>query len=185
MTEQAHRSREFARLHGECAPKLCAWVALRLGAGLRSGVDVEDIVQEVTCRAWRRFEDFDADRGPFVSWVLGIARNVFGELLARLARGEPSGGQWSTGSWAHLPDDATRATQKIARQDHLTKFARWAESLEENDQRLLLYRGIENWPHARVGEVLGISESAASQRWAALRDRLRDQPRMVELLDSN
>ena len=50
---------EFTRLQAEVAPRLWAWSALHLGPELRSTVDPEDVLQEVTCRAWRRLPEFD------------------------------------------------------------------------------------------------------------------------------
>jgi RNA polymerase sigma-70 factor, ECF subfamily len=35
----------------------------------------EDVVQEVFFRVWERGRQFDRGRGPFVAWLIGVARN--------------------------------------------------------------------------------------------------------------
>ncbi len=37
---------------------------------------VDDLVQEVLLRAWRRADTFDPSRGEVRGWLIGIARNV-------------------------------------------------------------------------------------------------------------
>jgi len=152
---------------------------------LRAKVDPEDVLQEVSCRAWRRFDTFDPERGSFLAWSLGIARNVMGEALTRLARGDGVGSQWSTGSWSQVPDDATRATGKVARDEQLAAFVTWVDELDRDERRLVLYRVLEGWSHAEVAGVLGISEEAASKRWDRFRARLQSQPRALEWLNGS
>ena len=47
-------------------------VALRT---LRDLPAAEDVVQEVFFRLWERGRQFDGSRGPFVPWLIGVARN--------------------------------------------------------------------------------------------------------------
>lgn len=173
---------EFTRLHAEVAPRLWAWASLHLGPELRASIDPEDVLQEVTFRAWRRAADFDPAQGAFLAWSFGIARNVLGELLGRVTRGEGAQSHWSTASWSRVPDDATRATARVARTEHLARLVEWADALDEPDRQLLLYRGLEGWSHARVAEMLGVTQNAVQKRWLELRERLRRQPRLIALL---
>ena len=173
---------EFTRLQAEVAPRLWAWAALHLGPELRTTVDPEDVLQEVTCRAWRRVTQFDPREGPFAAWAFGIARNVLGELLGQLARGTGIRHAWSTSSWAQVPDDATRATARVAKSDHLAALVAWADGLDEPDRHLVLYKGLEGWSDARVGEMLGLSSNAVQKRWTNLRARLQHEPRLLALL---
>lgn len=181
-SQERDRSAAFSALHAEAAPRLWSWAAMHIGPTLRAKVDPEDLLQEVASRAWRRFDDFDPARGPFDAWALGIARRVLGEALARIARGHGGGAAWSATDWSLVPDDATRATARIAREEQLQAFLAWSDGLERDDRRLLMYRGLEGWSHADVGQLLGISAAAASKRWDRLRERLREHPRVLSLL---
>ncbi|MEZ6015489.1 MAG: sigma-70 family RNA polymerase sigma factor [Planctomycetota bacterium] len=179
---ETERADAFSALHGEIAPRLWSWASVHIGPGLRAKIDPEDLLQEVASRSWRRFEDYDPAQGSFYGWSLGIARKVLGEALARVARGHGSRDQWSTTDWTRVPDDATRATAHVAREEQLRAFVAWADTLERDDRRLLMYRGLEGWSHAQLAELLGVSEATASKRWDRLRERLRDNPRVLSLL---
>ncbi len=176
------RAERFSALHGEIAPRLWSWAAVHVGPALRGRLDPEDLLQEVASRAWRRFDDYDAAQGSYFGWTLGIARKVLGEALGRVARGQRDDGQWSTTDWSRVPDDATRATARVAREEQLQAFVAWSDTLERDDRRLLMYRGLEGWSHAQVAELLGVSEATASKRWDRLRERLREHPRVLSLL---
>jgi RNA polymerase sigma-70 factor (ECF subfamily) len=181
-SQERDRAATFSALHGEVAPRLWSWAAVHIGPALRARLDPEDLLQEVAARAWRRFDLYDPAQGPFDAWALGIARKVLGEALARLARGQGAGAQWSLTDWTLVPDDATRATARVAREEQLQSFVAWSDSLERDDRRLLMYRGLEGWSHADVGKLLGVSEATASKRWDRLRERLREHPRVLSLL---
>lgn len=176
------RAERFSALHAEVAPRLWSWAAVHVGPSLRGRLDPEDLLQEVASRAWRRFDDYDPGQGTFFVWTLGIARRVLGEALARVARGRSDDGHWSTTDWSRVPDDATRATARVAREEQLRAFITWSDSLERDERRLLLYRGLEGWSHAQIAELLGVSEATASKRWDRLRERLREHPRVAALL---
>jgi RNA polymerase sigma factor (sigma-70 family) len=70
----------------------------------------------------------------------------------------------------------------LQREEQLQSFVAWSDSLERDDRRLLMYRGLEGWSHADVGKLLGVSEATASKRWDRLRERLREHPRVLSLL---
>src|SRR4030042_6439407 len=67
----------------------------------------EDIAQEVFLRIWRRPEQYVAQRGRFVTWLLSVARNGAGDQIrtrGRRRRHEPAG----EGSARGLPADGGR-----------------------------------------------------------------------------
>jgi RNA polymerase sigma-70 factor (ECF subfamily) len=47
-------------------------IALR---ALNDPTTAEDVVQEAFFRLWERAAQFDGSRGPFVAWLIGVARN--------------------------------------------------------------------------------------------------------------
>jgi len=64
----------FAALYGRAAPALFAWAALHVGEPLRARLDPEDVLQEVSCRAFERFDTFDPGRSSFHAWIFGRLR---------------------------------------------------------------------------------------------------------------
>ena len=183
FTTDPSANEHFTALYERAAPKLWAWVAVRLGPTLRTRLDVEDVLQDVACRAWRRFDSFDPALGSFDQWALGIARRALGEVLSRLARGRDARAQWSTASWGKIPDDATRVTARVSRDEHREVVLDWADGLDEDDRRLVLYRGLEQWSHAEVADFLGLNEETARKRWARLVERVRREPRLAALIE--
>src|SRR4051794_10509261 len=53
---------------------------------LGSPFEAEDAVQETLVRAWRRLDDFDADRSPLRTWLYAIATNVCIDMLRSAQR---------------------------------------------------------------------------------------------------
>src|SRR4030095_8926262 len=71
-------SREsFDQLLGLHRPRLEALIRLRMGAWLRSQVEVEDILQETSLQAFRSVQTFQwTGDGSFGKWLGGIAEHV-------------------------------------------------------------------------------------------------------------
>jgi RNA polymerase sigma-70 factor (ECF subfamily) len=63
----AHRPDEFGRW---VRPALLAMT--RLATRLAPSADVDDVVQDALARAWRKWDQFDPDRGTPTTWLLAI-----------------------------------------------------------------------------------------------------------------
>jgi len=59
----------LSRLHG---PALLQWSRGRFA----DPRDAEEVVADTLARAWRRFDQFDPDRGSERAWLFGIAKNA-------------------------------------------------------------------------------------------------------------
>ncbi len=70
------------RLHAEHASALFAWARSRV-ADRR---DAEELVAETLVRAWRRYDQFDPERGSERAWMFGIARNAAIDMHRRSQR---------------------------------------------------------------------------------------------------
>ena len=60
----------------------------------------------------------------------------------------------------------------MVRAEVLRTFIARVESLDEEERRLLLLRGLEGLEHEDIARELGISSAAVAKRWQRLRDRL-------------
>jgi RNA polymerase sigma-70 factor (ECF subfamily) len=162
----------FTELYRRVAPAVLVWARLHVRETLRSKLDPEDVLQESVARAWARFGEFDPRRASFRSWMFGIARNVLLEALQRVGAGAHAASPLTTHGLLSLPDETTSVTRSVARRETLASFAAHVGSLPREEQRLLLYRGLEERTHDEVAQLLQTSPDAAAKRWQRLRDRL-------------
>ena len=167
----------FAELYERIAPALLTWARLRIRPAWRAHLDETDVVQEVWCRAWRAFPDFDAETVPFRYWTFRIAKNVLLEASRKLrGAGAAAGTTERLLMLAQVPDEATGLTQRVRRDESLDRFATWAEDLAEDDRKLLLHVGLEGLPHDEAATRLGITTDALSKRWQRLKRKIEEHP---------
>jgi RNA polymerase sigma-70 factor (ECF subfamily) len=168
----------FGALYEKIAPALFTWAEIRIRREFRQHVSPEDVVQEVWCRAWKIFEKFDPDNGSFRYWIFRVAKNVLYEALRTLK--DPSsmpggGGNTRVLVLDGVPDDATRITMRVARDESLGKCADWIRDLDDEDRKLVIHCGLEGLTYIETAERLAIGPEAVAKRWQRLRERLRDQ----------
>jgi RNA polymerase sigma-70 factor (ECF subfamily) len=170
------RPREgFAELYRRVAPAVAVWSRLHVHEGLRARLDPEDVLQETLTRAWQRFDEFDPERSSFRNWLFGIARNVLLEAFRKLSSASAVRSNASTLTLSVVPDTATSITRDVARRESLRSFAERVRALPREDQRLLLYRGLEERTHDEIARLLNVSPDAAAKRWQRLRAELLDE----------
>ncbi len=175
----------FAELYRRVAPAIHAWATLQIRPPMRRLLDPDDLLQEVTCRAWERFATWDEAKGPFRGWLFGIARNVLREAFRRAASAPalaPRAAGDSGDAFVQVPDSATAVSRALARDEGLAALIAHVDALPDEERKLLLWRGIEGLPHAEVAQLLQASPDAVAKRWQRLRDALRDEPRLAEIL---
>ena len=175
----------FGALYEKIAPALYTWADLRIRKEFRQHVSPEDVVQEVWCRAWKIFEKFDPDNGSFRYWIFRVAKNVLYEALRVLKDpGTSPGGGGTTRVLVldNVPDDATRITMRVSRNESLSHCSDWIRSLSDEDRMLVIHCGLEGLTYEETGERLAIGKEAVAKRWQRLREKLREQPIPQKLL---
>ena len=131
--------------------------------------DAEDIAQETFLRA---FEKLDTLREPekFLSWLLGIARNLSRQVMAKRQ--------------GHVPLESapeTAAPQHDHGDDEMHHLlASQIEKLDESHREVLLLHYYAKKRTRTIAEVLGISEAATRKRLQRAREALTE--RMLERL---
>ena len=178
--------RNFVDLYKAVAPSLYGWANLRIHQKLRSTVDPEDILQEVCYRAFDRFEEFDPEKGRFRRWIFGIANNVLREALQSLSR-QPkreTPAYLSSYTMDALPAAVTTISQHITRDERIQHFISQMTHLDDEERKLLIFRGFERLSHSDVAGMLGVSVEAAEKRWQRLYKRLIDDGAPTEFMAS-
>jgi RNA polymerase sigma factor (sigma-70 family) len=182
LAARAHAgdSARFGELYERIAPSLYTWAEIRIRPDLRQWIDPGDVVQEVWCRAWKIFGSFDPKVVTFRYWVFRVAKNVLLEAFRKLespafkARSRDNALSRAV-ELVDVPDSATAITRRVAREESLQLFARWVQSLEEEDRMLLVHLGLEGLSQAEVAERLQIGREAVAKRWQRLMARVAEQ----------
>ncbi len=188
LAARAHagEAERFGELYERIAPSLYTWAEIRIRPDLRQWVDPGDVVQEVWCRAWKIFDSFDPKTVTFRYWVFRVAKNVLLEAFRKLesptfkARSRDAAASRAL-ELADVPDSATAITRRVAREESLQLFAKWVQSLDEDDRMLLVHHGLEGLSQAEVAERLQMGREAVAKRWQRLLARVIEQKLPREL----
>jgi RNA polymerase sigma-70 factor (ECF subfamily) len=188
LAARAHagESERFGELYERIAPSLYTWAEIRIRPDLRQWVDPGDVVQEVWCRAWKIFDSFDPNTVTFRYWVFRVAKNVLLEAFRKLenpafkARSRDNAATRAL-ELADVPDSATAITRRVAREESLKLFAKWVQSLDEDDRMLLVHHGLEGLSQSEVAERLQLGREAVAKRWQRLLARILEQKLPREL----
>ena len=169
--------------------RLRQMVAVRMDDRLAARVDPSDVVQETLMVASRRLAQYVGEQPiAFYPWLRQIAWNC----LVDLHRRHILAGRRAVDRDRHLGISETSAAQLV---DHLltsetgplgsllkeelrTRVRAVLGQLSEQDRELLLLRHLEQLTMGECAEVMGISETAATQRQLRALQRLR---RLLEI----
>lgn len=166
-------------------PELVRQVRLRLDADLLRRLDPEDVVQQATLEALRRFPEWCAARSyPFRVWARLITRQCLDEARRRhLGAGKRDARREVAGLAGAGPDSATLADWMAASQTTPSEAARRAElvarlrlaveGLPAGDREILTLRQFEGLSNEEAALELGIQPAAASKRFVRCLARLR------------
>lgn len=162
-------------------------VSFRLDPKLRSRVDPADVLQEAYFEISRRIQEY-IDGVP-VSFFVWIRQKTI-QTLIDLHRGHtrekrdayrevplasPNYGQTTSISIARLLlDDLTSPSQAAVRAEEELQLQQALESMNETDREILAMRHFEHLSNQQVAEVLGISPTAASNRYVRAAAKLSE-----------
>jgi RNA polymerase sigma-70 factor (ECF subfamily) len=174
----------FARYRG----RLRRMVRLRLDRRLQGRIDPSDVLQEAQLEIFRRAAEYAADpRVPPFLWL----RLVTGQRLAALHRRHLGAQMRSAGQEVALhrgpipqATSLSLAEMLLGRLTSPTQAARRAEvrlllqealnGMDPIDREVLTLRHFEELSNAEVAQVLGLSKTAASNRYIRALERLRE-----------
>jgi RNA polymerase sigma-70 factor (ECF subfamily) len=181
----------LAELYLECRPRLERMVAFRLDPRLRGRVDPADILQEAFLAISKRLPEFlDApDVSSFV-WLRRITLQTLVDTHRRHFRDKRSVGK-EVKLRSSSANDATSYSIAFSLLDHQASPSKAAveaeeidqlrqalESMDEIDREVLALRHFEHLTNHETAEALGLSITAASNRY------VRAMGRLAELMKS-
>jgi RNA polymerase sigma factor (sigma-70 family) len=132
----------------------------------RTAGDREDLVQETIAQLWRSYPRFD-DRVAFSTWMFRIAVNVAISLYRSETRK-----RGSTAYAAQSVLERVPAPQDAETDDRLDRIRELIEQLEPLDRALMLLY-LDDYSHAEIAAILGISESNVGTKVGRIKGRLK------------
>jgi RNA polymerase sigma factor (sigma-70 family) len=169
----------FGELYERIAPSLYTWADLRIRPELRQWIDPQDVVQEVWCRAWKIFPEFQPATHTFRYWIFRVAKNVLLEAFRKLESPTFKARSRDASSKAFelgdVPDSATAISRRVAREESLKLFSSWVQSLDDEDRMLLIHHGLEGLSQSEVADRLSINRETVAKRWQRLLARVSEQ----------
>ncbi len=158
--------------------KLERIISFRIAPFLRSRVDPADVLQEAFFEISRRINEFiDGSPVSFFVWIrqktiqtlIDIHRNHTREKRDALREmplaSAPYGHTTSISIARFLMDDITSPSQAAVREEEIQQLQSALESMNETDREVIAMRHFEHLNNQQVAEVLGISPTAASNRY--------------------
>ena len=128
--------------------------------------DRGDLVQETIGQLWRSYERFDA-RASFSTWMYRIAVNV----AISFYRGATRQGRGLVPAEECVLEEIA-APQEANRDDRLDRLHDLIERLGPFDRALVLLY-LDDYSHAEIAAMLGISETNVSTKIGRIKERLK------------
>jgi RNA polymerase sigma-70 factor (ECF subfamily) len=167
-------SREsFDQLLGLHRPRLEALIRLRMGAWLRSQVEVEDVLQETSLEAFRSVGTFQwTGDGSFGKWLGGIAEHVIHTNLrkwkARKRRpgqaARPDGPGVDAGNTTSLSfaGKATTPLNALLREERFSRLEKAIGSLKASHREVIILARVRGLPLREIAAQMGSTPKAVS-----------------------
>jgi RNA polymerase sigma-70 factor (ECF subfamily) len=182
------RARVLGDLFDAERPRLRRMVEIRMDARLKSRVDASDVIQDAYVEVAGRIEDWlEKPEMPFHLWVRFIAgqrllalwRHHVGTKKrdARRQRTLEVGGAPGATSVVladRLIAAGTTPTALIAREETRSRLVAALDEMEPMDREVLVLRHFEQLANADVATLLGLTTTAASNRYVRALKRLRE-----------
>ena len=177
----------LGRVFEEFRPRLEKIVAFRLDPSFRSRLDPADVVQESFFEISRRIHEFAVSEGiPLFIWMRQRVLQTMIDMQRLHSREkrsvhresrlpEPRFNHSTSLSIARiLMDDLPSPSQAAMLVEDQEQLQSALESMHEIDREVLAMRHFERLTNSEVAEVLGISPTAASNRYVRAAARLSE-----------
>lgn len=163
-------------------PRLLAALRRRIDPGLAARIDPEAVLNDAFLDAARRWEGVRNRPGLSVyAWLYRIARDRLIEAWRRETRGRrdvrrdlPWPERSSAAFGLDLMNPGTRPSEAAVRGEVRDRMTRALGLLKDGDRDVLWMRNAEQLSFGEIGQVLGVTENAATVRYVRALKRLKD-----------
>ena len=163
--------------------KLKRLVRLRLDPRLRARLDESDVLQDVYLEAQRRYPDYDREKPvPLFVWLRSMTTQKVVDLHRRHLNSQSRNAALESGGAMYIAsitlaksfmDQVSTASKVVIRREVVTQIQTALELMDPLDREVIAMRHFEMLANQEVAHVLGLSKSAASNRYIRALNRLR------------
>ena len=191
MNDELQRLRDggeiaLAELFSQHRDRLVRLIDFRLDQRLQSRVDPDDVLQEAYIDIARRIKDYLASpEVSFYVWarqltlqtLIDVQRRHFGQKRSpqreRALRYNPVDESQTSDSIVHVMSaQLTSPSRALIRDEEIQQLHHVLSSMDEVDREVLALRHFEHLGNAEVAQALGLSVTAASNRYVRAMTRL-------------
>ncbi len=141
----------FAAIYKQYFPQIYTYIRYRVN----DDATADELTAYVFERAMTRLNQYDAQRGAFVAWLFGIARQKVLNHNRRQRRWQMLPLEWLKDKAGRDPQPETW-TEKQLQEERLLKAV---SQLDEREQDIIALKFASGMTNRRIAEVTGLSES--------------------------
>jgi len=154
----------------EAYPRIYRGVA---GLTYGSGLNAEDLTQEVFLKAFRKAGTFQGDSAIY-TWLFSIARNTCHDAMRRLKVKRRLGLDYEFAPNEELWKAPDEGDPLVGREEHRLLQKALAR-LPENHRELIVYKDLQEMTYVEIGEIIGIPEGTVKSRLFKARLLLKEE----------
>ena len=154
----------LAALFGLFGPRIKSMM-MKLGAGEALA---EDLVQETFLTVWRKAALYSSQRGAASTWIFTIARNLRIDQLRR-----QSNKPYEDLETVTLVSDSPNGSVLVEQHQVIDRVTKALATLSPEQREVVRLSYINDMPHARIAEQLGIPLGTVKSRLRLAYERLR------------
>jgi RNA polymerase sigma-70 factor (ECF subfamily) len=177
----------LAELFSSYRSRLERMVRFRMDPRLATRVDVADVLQEAYLDAAKRVDSYLANpEAPLFVWLRGITANTLTDVHRRHLGAAARDAGREVSLYRNAPDATsellaarlvgrlTSPSHAAMRDETIIQMEQALRQMDETDREVLALRHFEQLANHEVAEVLGLSKTAASNRYTRALARLRE-----------
>ena len=172
----------LGRLYERCAPRLLAFIRLRMGRALRAKMESRDILQATLMKSFQHLDDFKgADTQSLAAWLARIAeREIADRVDFHQRQRRDAAREEALDEGAAVPAPVRSALTQAILDEKARHLEAAMETLSESHREIILLRKFEELPFAEIAKRLGKSEDACrmllARAMVALTLAMNDRP---------
>jgi len=156
------------RLYERAAPRLLAYIRLRIGRDLRARLESRDILQSTLLRSFERFDDFrGSDARSLAAWLARIAeREIADRADFHHRQRRDAGRETALDEPADMPAPVRSALTQAILDEQARQLEAAMDSLSDAHREIILLRKFEELSFPEIARRLGKSEDACRMQLA-------------------